>query len=185
MEQDRIYYQTYDEMYINQFDEIIRYVRRSVRNNEMAVEDLTQEVFLVAYLQWETKVRNHENIPGYLKKVARNKILKWFEQQSGFYLDAPEMMEWESYVSETSGKPDAYQMVEFFTVAEQILPAMDLYMLRGYYEYGYKASELSTAWGITESSFKMRIARMKEKLKKSMKFLVFMPFIVTLMTSRF
>lgn len=184
MEGERIHYRTYEEMYVGQFDDVVRYVRRHVRHNEMAVEDIMQEVFLVAYLQWETKVRDHENIPGYLKKVARNKILKWFEQQSRFYPDEQELLEWEAFQKGSSGKPDAYQMVEFYSSAEQTLPEMDLQMLRGYYEYGYKASELSPVWGITESNFKMRIARMKAKLKKSMKFWAFILCVVVWTSSR-
>ena len=182
MEGERIRYRTYEEMYVGQFDDVIRYVRRYVRNNEMAVEDIVQEVFLVAYLQWEIRVRNHENIPGYLKKVARNKILKWFEQQSRFYPNDSALLEWEAFQEGASGRPDAYQMIEFYSSAEQTLPKQDLQMLRSYYEYGYKASELSPVLGITESNFKMRIARMKAKLKKSMKFWVLMPLCVVVWT---
>lgn len=179
---ERIYYRTYEEMYVDQVGEVLRYVRRNVRNNDMAVEDLTQEVFLVAYQQWETKVRNHPNIPGYLKKVAKNKMKKWFEQQSRFYMDDPELIEREALRTGADGKPDAYQMVEFLSSAEQTVPQKDLQMLRCYYEYGYKSSELSKVCGITESNFKIRIARMKEKLRNSMKIWIFLPLLAVTWT---
>lgn len=183
---ERICYQTYEELYINQFDDIVHYVRRSVRNNEMAVEDLTQEVFLVAYQQWETRVKDHPNIPGYLKRVAKNKIRKWFQQQSKYYSDAPELIEWEALRGKADDKPDAYQMVDFISSAEQLVPKMDLQMLRCYYEYGYKSSELSKTMGITESCFKIRIARLKDKLKKSMKMWMLMSVCIAVWTmSRF
>ena len=38
-------------------------------------------------------------------------------------------------------------------------------MLGFYYEYGYTSRELAKEMGITESCFKIRIARMKKRLK--------------------
>ena len=45
-----------------------------------AAEDVTQEVFLVAYQKWQ-EVRRHPNQKGFLLLTAKNKLKKWYEQQ--------------------------------------------------------------------------------------------------------
>lgn len=171
-------YNTFEEMYANQYDNILNYVRRTVRNNETAVEDLTQDVFFVAYEKWETVVEKHPNIPAFLTLVAKNKIKKWFEKQSRFYLDDCQIIEYEAFAERPENEIDAYQMVEFYSAVEHTLSGNDLLILRHYYEYGYTSSEMAKKLGISESCFKIRVARMKEKLKKSMSVLVFFAFCI-------
>lgn len=169
-------YSSYEEMYKVYYDTVYKYVRRIIRNNEAAAEDLTQEVFFVAYEKWET-LKVHPNIPGFLMLVARNKAKKWFEKQSRFYLDEEKVMELvtgDDNIDET----DAYKMVDLYSSVEHTLSDKDLEILRHYYEYGYTSSEMAKRLGITESCFKVRIARMKQKLKNSMKVLIFFAILI-------
>lgn len=159
---------SYEETYGSQYRKIYLYIRRNIHNDDMAVEDLVQDVFLVAYQQWETVVRDHPNIPGYLMTIAQNKIKKWYEKQSRIYLNDSELLDVMVQKERAGGGIDPYEMAEFYTSAEKTLSKKEVHLLRCYYEYGYKASELSEEMGVTESCFKIRIARMKEKLRKSM-----------------
>lgn len=165
---------SYEEMYESQYKRVFHYIRRNINNDEMSVEDLTQDVFLVAYQQWETVVRDHPNIPGYLTVIAQNKIKKWYEKQSRFYLDDPDTVALEAQKRKHAAGVDPYEMVEIYSSAEQVISSRNLHILRNYYEYDYKASELSQQLGVTESCFKIRVARMKEKLRKSIKLYLFL-----------
>lgn len=167
-------YDSYEEMYESQYLNVLKYVRRMIRNNDTAVEDLTQEVFFVAYQKWDTVVKDHPNIPGFLMVVARNKIKKWFEKQSRIQLDEVETLDLFLQGEESGGGIDAFNMVDFYSSVENTLSDRDLNILRYYYEYGYTSSEMAKRLGITESCFKVRVARMKEKLKSSMKVLLFL-----------
>lgn len=154
---------SYESIYMEYYDVIYRYVRRMIRQNETAVEDLTQEVFFVAYQKWDT-VKNHPNIPGFLFVVAQNKIKKWFEKQSRFYVDDEETLELATF-EETPSETDDYGMIDLYSSMEHTLSDKELNILRHYYEYGYTSSEMAKRLGITESCFKVRVARMKQKLK--------------------
>lgn len=165
---------SYEEMYESQYKRVQHYIRRNICNDDMSVEDLTQDVFLVAYQQWETVVRDHPNIPGYLTVIAQNKIKKWYEKQSRFYPGDPDMITLEAQKRKHEGGVDPYEMVEIYSSAEQVISSHNLNILRHYYEYDYKASELSEQLGITESCFKIRVARMKEKLRKAIKLYLFL-----------
>lgn len=167
-------YDSYEEMYESLYLSVLKYVRRMIRNNDTAVEDLTQEVFFVAYQKWDTVLKDHPNIPGFLMVVARNKIKKWFEKQSRIQLDEVETLDLFLQGEEGGDGIDAFNMVDFYSSVENTLSDRDLNILRHYYEYGYTSSEMAKRLGITESCFKVRVARMKEKLKSSMKVLIFM-----------
>lgn len=173
-------YGSYEEMYKEHHEIIYRYVRRIIHNNEEAVEDLTQEVFFVAYKKWDI-LKVHPNIPGFLMVVAQNKIKKWFEKQSRFHFDDEGKMDrlsGDDKVTET----DAFKMVDYYSSIEHTLSDKDLDILRHYYEYGYTSSEMAKRLGITESCFKVRVARMKQKLKNSIMVLAFLAFFLEIGT---
>lgn len=167
-------YGSYEEMYKEHHDIIYKYVGRIIHNNEGAVEDLTQEVFFVAYKKWDS-LKVHPNIPGFLMLVAQNKIKKWFEKQSRFHFDEEGTMDRFSGDDKVT-EADAFNMVDYYSSIEHTLSDKDLDILRHYYEYGYTSSEMAKRLGITESCFKVRVARMKQKLKNSITVLVFLAF---------
>ena len=72
---------------------------------------------------------------------------------------------------------DAFRLVDFYSSVENTLSNRDLNILRYYYEYGYTSAELSGWLGISESCFKVRVLRMKQKLKRSMTVFPFLLFI--------
>lgn len=164
-------YSTYEEMYDKEYNRVFSYVKRTVRSNEMVVEDLTQDVFLLAYEKWD-EIKEHPNIPGYLMVTARNKLRRWFEKQSRVYLDDDDTIEYAAFEQEDPGKMDAFVMAEFYASAQSVISASELQILRYYYEFGYTSTELAKKLGISEACFKIRIVRMKQKLKNSLKVLM-------------
>ena len=113
MDEQKTMFNGYEEMYKTYYPVIYRYVARMIRNNDAAAEDVTQEVFFVAYQKWEV-LKLHPNIPGFLMLAARNKIKKWFEKQKRFCMDEEE--EFDHLIQKKSGDTqDAYRMVDFYS----------------------------------------------------------------------
>ncbi len=167
MGREHIRYGSYEELYAGEYDNIAAYIKRTVYRDDMAVEDLTQDVMLVAYMKWDA-VAAHPNPSGYLKTIARNYMLKWFEKQGKIWLCEESLLEEGIFAEKFTGGQDSFKMAEFYYDAENILSGVELQMLRDYYELGYTAGELAEKYGVTQSCFKVRIARMKKKLKNGM-----------------
>ncbi len=80
MSEERNSFDNFEELYTNCYWLVYRYVRRMVEKDLTAAEDVTQEVFLVAYQKWQ-EVRRHPNQKGFLLLTAKNKLKKWYEQK--------------------------------------------------------------------------------------------------------
>ncbi|MDO4292289.1 MAG: sigma-70 family RNA polymerase sigma factor [Eubacteriales bacterium] len=165
MEEENEAFGTYEEMYQACYSMVNRYIGRMVRNNPAAAEDLTQEVFFLAYRKWE-RLKGHPNIPGFLMVTARNKIKKWFETQKRVCPDSEEQMDF--LLGEEALAPDDFGLVEFYSDLGKVLSGRELDILRHYYEYGYTSAEMASSLGVTENCFKVRVARMKKKLRAAM-----------------
>ena len=92
MEEERQTYGSYEEMYQKEYHTVYAYIRRMISGNDAVVEDLTQEVFFVAYQKWD-KILVHPNPPGFLIVVAQNKIKKWFREKKPLYVDDAQLLE--------------------------------------------------------------------------------------------
>lgn len=177
-------YKDFEDVYNSHYQLVHRYVRHMIRNNDAAVDDVVQDVFYIAYAKWET-VKHHPNVPGFLIVVARYRIKKWYEQQSKLCVNEESVLEF--LESEYGGIPDGYitgnaaggmnlaeetnpfSMVDLYATMEKVLTQKEIQILRQFYEYGYTGAEMAEKLGITESCFKVRLLRMKEKLKQSLK----------------
>lgn len=152
----------FDEVYLKNYDMIHRYICRMLRNNTAEAEDLTQEVFWVAFQKWEM-LKNHPNIGGFLMVVAKNKVMKWSTRQRVLYYDEIELLD---ALAEKIDETNSYDMVDLCSSVEETLSHEELQLLMQYYEYGYSAAEMAKRLGITESCFKVRVLRMREKLRR-------------------
>ena len=81
-------FDNFEELYTNCYWLVYRYVRHMVEKDLAAAEDVTQEVFLVAYQKWQ-EVRRHPNQKGFLLLTAKNKLKKWYEQQGKIQTEGP------------------------------------------------------------------------------------------------
>lgn len=66
---------SFDEIYRQNYSRIYSYIRRSLRQEWPEAEDLTQQVFLIAFQKWD-ELQEHPNIPAFLTQVAKNILLK-------------------------------------------------------------------------------------------------------------
>ena len=170
MEDERPAYKSYEEMYQKEYHTVYSYIRRIISGNDAVVEDLTQEVFFVAYQKWE-RMLVHPNPTGFLIVVAQNKIKKWFREKKPLYVDDAQLLELLSENGRERDEKDDFFMVDLYSTVEKALSNAELDILRYYYEYGYSSAEMAGRLGITENCFKVRVSRMKAKLKKSVGFL--------------
>ena len=189
-------YTDFEEVYKRHYRSVYRYVRRMIRNNDAAVEDVVQEVFFIAYEKWET-LCEHPNVPGFLMVVARNRLRKWYDQQSKVNVSEECVLEFleNEYVggnSDGTANPksttgnnegtDPFSMVDLYTTMEKVLSHKEVDILRLYYEYGYSTTDLARMLGVTESCFKVRVLRMKEKLKRGLKGLHLLSLVLPVLT---
>lgn len=154
-------YETFEEMYEKNFDRVYSYISRMVDNNKFEAEDLLQDVFQIAYERWDY-VRVHPNIPAFLMLVAKHKLMKWKVRRRNLYIDDMEVLD------ALAGKEEAkscYASAELRLSLRSVLSNEELDLLRYYYEYGYTAAEISEKLGVTETCFKARVARMKERVR--------------------
>ena len=161
----------FEELYRSEYDNIKRYVRRMVTDGN-GIEDIVQETFVEAYRKI-AYLRTHPNIPGWLRVTAKNKIMKWEEKQKKYSLDFDYVLK----NTESGGKErlaDDFKMVEAYCTVRKILSDEELDILRHYYEYGYTSQEMATRLEITETCFKVRILRMKQKIKNSLELPLFL-----------
>lgn len=161
---------SFDEIYRQNYSRIYSYIRRSLRQEWPEAEDLTQQVFLIAFQKWD-ELQEHPNIPVFLTQVAKNILLKRSIGQKVAYMGSTELM---TVMSLKQAEDPAYDMVEYYASIESILSKGQLYLLRQYYENGYTAEEIARGLGIQGSCFKRRIARMKEKVRIGMELAAWM-----------
>ena len=161
----------FEELYRSEYDNIKRYVRRMITDGN-GIEDIVQETFVEAYRKISF-LRTHPNVPGWLRVTAINKIMKWEEKQKKYSLDFDYILQ----NAEGTGKgraPDDFKMVEAYCTVRKILSDEELDILRRYYEYGYTSQEMASRLGITETCFKDRILRMKQRIKSSLQLPLFL-----------
>ena len=177
-------YKDFEDVYNSHYQLVHRYVRHMIRNNDAAVDDVVQDVFYITYAKWEA-VKHHPNVPGFLVVVARYRVKKWYEQQSKLCVNEESVLEFleseyggisDGYIAgNTAGtlnlaeETNPYSMVDLYATMEKVLTHKEIQILRQFYEYGYTGAEMAEQLGITESCFKVRLLRMKEKLKQSLK----------------
>lgn len=158
----------FEDVYEEYHDMVYRYIYRLVKNNEADAEDLTQEVFWITFQKWET-VKDHPNIGGFLMVVAKNKVMKKSVRQRLLFYDAEHMLD---MLAEKIDENNVYDMVDLCSAVEKTLSGEELDILMQYYAYGYSAAEMAAKLGITESCFKVRVLRMREKLKRGIQFIL-------------
>ena len=166
MHRERNEFRCYEDLYRLEYQFVYRYIKRIIKTDDYSAEDLTQEVFLVAFQKWESSVCGHPNIPGFLMRVAQNKLKKWFEQRSRIYVDDSEVVEFLEEQSARIGGMTEYERAEFYAALEKILSVEEANLLRYFYEYNYTTYEMAQIMNVSEPCFRGRMTRVRNKLKK-------------------
>ena len=122
MSGERNSFDNFEELYTNCYWLVYRYVRHMVEKDLAAAEDVTQEVFLVAYQKWQ-EVRRHPNQKGFLLLTAKNKLKKWYEQQGKIQTEGPGQEE-KAARRPDSGQEGYYVQAEWNAFLEQIFSSV-------------------------------------------------------------
>lgn len=155
----------YEDAYQKYYMVVYKYLLRLNRCRICEAEELAQEVFCLAYINWE-ELSVHPNIPGYLVRTAAFKEKKHISRKRLIPVDSIETIKG---AGPDLKEEDAFSRVELYLYLEKIISREELKWLLDYYIYGYTAAEIAGRLQITESCFKVRIARLKEKIRKKMK----------------
>lgn len=159
----------FEDLYRSEYENIRKYVSRMVTDSN-GIEDIVQETFYEAYRKI-TELRVHPNVPGWLRVTAKNKIMKWEDKQKKYSLDFEFLLK---NAENKNGRADDFKMVEAYSTVRKVLSEEELEILRCYYEYGYTSQEMAKRLGVTETCFKVRILRMKQKIKNSLQLPLFL-----------
>lgn len=166
MSGERNSFDNFEELYTNCYWLVYRYVRHMIEKDLAAAEDVTQEVFLVAYQKWQ-EVRRHPNQKGFLLLTAKNKLKKWYERQGKIQTEGPGQEE-KAARRPDSGQEGYYVQAEWNAFLEQIFSMQELLIWKFYYENGFSCAEIGEKIGISESNTKVKLFRMRQKLKSCM-----------------
>lgn len=154
----------------NKFKEpLYNYVLKIVRSR-MFAEDIVHNVFMRFYDNLSV-IKNHERIEIWIFTTARNEIFSHFRKKVNKY-DQDIELQSES-ISECN---PAYELEtkELIEIVEDELTKMDnaqseVYFLKEYSDLSYK--EIACIMNITEDLVKSRIFKVRQKLRKALKYL--------------
>lgn len=155
----------FEKIYHQYYRQILIFVCRLIRDDIAAVEDVVQETFFEVYKKREELI-SHPNIEGWLYVTARNKVKKWFRNQSKYCLSS-EVMEVLEKVEEQEEK--IFSEVDFYVTAEQTLNKDDQILLKSYYGDGFNIAESAKKLGISANACRVRLGRMRKKLKNGLR----------------
>jgi len=150
----------FTEFYKEYYEEIYKYVRHRIPNAQMA-EDVVQETFYTAYKKRDVFLE-HPYPRRWLLCTARNKVHEICRKMKR-WAAAPLGELSHEIITEEIG----YDYKELELAVLRVLSEEDWQMLRGYYLYGVKASELAEQNGITEGNMRVRLTRLKQKLRSA------------------
>ncbi len=152
------------------YSRIYKYVLRMTCQKETA-EDITQEVFLIAYQKGNIFL-NHENHLGFLYTTAHNLIMDEYRQQKKQILTEVEKMDlkspdaFETLCNKYSSKVDIENQLKSVL---SILTPFEQTLYEQYYEQKIPMVEIAKALGKSNSSIKMNYMRLRNKLKSHIK----------------
>ena len=106
------------EIYLRCYGKVYSYISRMLGLDSCEAEDLTQQVFLIAYRKWDT-LQEHPNVPAFLMRVAKNLILKHSVTRRPLCFNQPEILE----TAVVDSREDrTYEMAELYMDIAHVLP---------------------------------------------------------------
>ena len=164
---DKAFFEQLCEKY---YTRIFRYCM--VRLNDVsAAEDLTQDVFAVAW-QNRRKLRRHENPPGFLYLTAQNLSLAYLRRKKKMPLPlsdsydaaSPEGDAFDALAREADAEIDETLYVKPVLAA---LSPEEYGLYKAYYLDHRLLREIAKERKISEAALRMRLTRLRRKVKKT------------------
>lgn len=147
------------ETYRDTVHPLYQFVSRRAGRSRQLAEDITQETYLRAVVQWRNG-RRPENALAWLQTVARNLLLNQYRHKTPESLEASSL----KYVLETApvDGPDAAALVYWGLARLGPRPAR---LLEVFYIEGKSMRTIATDLGVSERAVEGRLRRARQALK--------------------
>lgn len=145
---------------------IYNYILAKTGSKE-AAEDITQEVFLIAYK--DKKFLHHEKPVGYLYVTAKNLVMDYYRQVKKVeYLNEFEMeSEYQDVFEQICYEKDRVIDEDIYkTIILQQLSESERKLYCDYYIQKKTMKEIAMELGINEASIRMKFVRIRKRVKK-------------------
>ncbi|MDF2517029.1 MAG: polymerase sigma factor [Sphingobacterium sp.] len=152
----------FEYLYKNYSSKIFR-VCLGYFNDVEKAKDVMQDTFITVFTHMD-ELTHHENIPGWIYRIASNKCLRQIENEK-----KKELIK--DYGFLRSNEVDPYMEEKTFVKLHQCiadLPELDRLII-GFFLEDLKQEKIAEILGITHSNVRVRIHRIKEVLSKKMK----------------
>lgn len=142
---------------------LVRALAYSTVRERCAAEDVTQEVFLVAWSNLD-RLRNHGAFPMWLRKIARHTSLNWIRSES-FRKKLAER--YGKTIGEASGVDAPERRERARRVQEALATLTPLYReaMVLFYMEGQSVRDAARELGITEGAMKLRLHQGRKRLR--------------------
>ena len=151
--------QHFEPLYNRYFDEIFRYVYRRTER-EALTADICSQTFYKALLNLKKYQWTGKPFVAWLYRIAANELNRHFrDQQPVFVIEEDKL--WESLL-ESEVSPDTEDLIRVFTLLEE--EEVHLIELKYFEQKTFK--EIAAILDITESTSKMRMYRLLERMKQ-------------------
>ncbi len=151
--------QCFEPLYNRYYDEIFRFIYRRT-DREALTADLCSQTFYKALVNLKKYRWTGRPFVAWLYRIAANEVNKHFRDQRPVFLIEEEKVLDSLNEEEVSTDPD--ELVRIF----QMLSEEEVRLLELKYFEGKTFKEIAAIEGITESSSKMRVYRLLERIKQ-------------------
>lgn len=150
----------FNKLYLETYGFLYRYAAR-ICIEHSDTEDVLQETFKEAYVHLDD-VRKSLNPEGYLVKVLKYKVLKFYQKKK-------KHLERETKIEESSleDKEKTEEKIVVWDFCKRTLNVMEYNIILRRFRDKASVMEISDELGITEGACKMRMKRSLTKLKKA------------------
>ena len=152
------------EIYTVTIDKLYEYVSRRCGGDRGLAEDVTQETWLRAMVNWKKKGIPDEPI-AWLKTVARNLLLNYFRRVKPVSLEQLPAG-WEPGRLDNGFNIDSPELALMVNKALTLLEPTQVKLLEAFHFDGMKVSEIAAAFGISERGVEGRLRRSRISLRR-------------------
>ena len=150
---------------VRAYSEEVYAIAMAITGDPTDAEDLTQEVFIKAYLNLG-QLKQPDSFGAWLRRIARNHCKDWLRTHLEQYLPLDDI-----YVQQQLTFPAADERIlsgdfgKAFASALSSLKPDDEQILRLFYVHGFKYDEITRANGISYSAATSRLHKAKKRIK--------------------
>ncbi len=164
---------SYTEAYQMYYDRIFKYCLTRLENNIMYAEDITSEVFLELFLQWDNiKQRPREAILSWLYKTAFNMISEFRRSKSRMFVSLDDENNHEilnsiltNPISTLDESDEIYRYTQYIQLIRNQLTETEIILFDSIVIYRLSYTQLAQKLHVSEKAISMRWYRLKKRLE--------------------